>query len=63
MSSWRSLPVAAISTVGDPQSVADDREVASTLSGHKRCCSECATLKIEVDALKREIGETKLGSS
>ena len=40
------------------QTVADVGEVVSKLAGQKRCCTKCATLKIEVEALKRGIGET-----
>ena len=46
-----SIPICP--TLTNLQSVADVREVAE---GQKGSCTECAKLRIEVDALKREIG-------
>ena len=45
---------ATISTVGNPQSMADNIEVVVTLTGQEGRFGECDTLKVEVDHLKWE---------
>ena len=47
---------ATISTVGDPQSTANIREIVVSSIGEKGWCSQCDSLKIEMGSVKKELG-------
>ena len=47
---------AAISTVGDPQSMADIEEVVVTSTGEKGWCAQCDLLKVAVGLMQKELG-------